>query len=156
MVETIKKRGGRPRKIKPEVITPEMIDKSAGIAEVPQEKGKKAVPRTSGWPTPRAVKIKIFTDPENGFSAGPFKLGDSQALYIRRGVEVIVPWDVLSILDDCVVQMPKCDMSVLPPRYYEEPETRFQYANLGEVPWEEFEKFRAEEAKKPYYIEKRA
>lgn len=152
MAEATKRKPGRPGK--------KVVDIEASAAIMVKEPKKSDLDRElhsrGGWPTKRAVKLKIYQDPEQGYTAGPFKLGDAYPIWIRRGVEVIVPYDVISILDDCVVDMPKCDMSVLPPRYYTEKETRFQYAVIAEVPWEEYEKYRAEEAKKPFYIEKRA
>lgn len=70
------------------------------------------------------------------------KLGDLPQIHILRGIKTIVPVEILSVLDDCVVDMPHCDMDVMPPVHYKTKETRFPYSDLGPATWEEYEAFR--------------
>jgi hypothetical protein len=141
-IKVVKKRGPKAKKaVRPKVR--EIVDT---FEDVPAQAAP--TPPKNEWPTRKAMKIKIHNCNEEGNEV-PFKLGDSPLLLIRRGVEVIVPYDIKSILDDAVVDMPRCHM--IPgqnPIHYTEKVTRFEYSFFGEVPWEDYIKFRnAEKAK---------
>ena len=140
-VPKVKRKGGRPRKS----TTP--LKKNESIAEAPTPKeGKRG--SYNEWPTKKAIKIKIHKSNEEGDECC-FQLGDSPMLRIRRGVDVIVPYDIKSILDDAVVDMPRCHMVPGQPiQYYTEKITRFEYSDFGERTWEDYLAFLAEEKKK--------
>jgi len=102
-----------------------------------------------GWYSGRACKIKIFGAEGEGEEV-VMKLGDSPFLRVRRGVDLIVPWEVISILDDSVVDIPRTKwFDGKPVGEYFEKVTRFPYTFLGEVPWSEYVSFREVEKKKP-------
>jgi hypothetical protein len=125
-----KNKGGRPRKHLP---------KGQNIVET---KPVKHFP-VSNWPSGRAIKIKIHKNQEEGEESGPWKLGDCPGLLIRRGVEVIVPLEIKSLLDDAVVSMPRTRWEGgIPVSQYQENTTRFEYSYFGEVPFEDYIKFR--------------
>lgn len=102
-----------------------------------------------GWFSGRACKIKIFQADGEGEEV-VLKLGDSPFLRVRRGVELIVPWEIISVLDDSVVDIPRTRwFDGKPVGEYYERVTRFPYAFLGEVSWSEYTSFRDSERKKP-------
>lgn len=102
-----------------------------------------------GWLSGRAAKIKIFGQEGEGEEV-VLKLGDSPFLRVRRNVELIVPWEVISVLDDSVVDIPRTRwFDGKPVGEYFERVTRFPYTFLGEVPWSDYVSFREGEKKKP-------
>jgi len=133
-----KAKGGRPRKVATKLKPHESLHEIA----VP----KKAT-QFNEWPTKKACRIKIHKSTEEGDET-IWQLGDSPILRIRRGVEVIVPYDIKSLLDDSVVDMPRCNMNTIPPTHYVEKVTRFEYSYFGECTWEDYLAFKAGEAKK--------
>ena len=145
-----KKKPGRPKKNP--LAPPKSVLGNALIAEdhpadVPKKKPQDAI--NKGWFSGRAVKIRIFGQDGEGEEV-VVKLGDSPFLRIRRNMEVIVPFEVLSVLDDSVVDMPRTRWyNGKPVGEYIEKITRFPYANMGEVPWSEYVAFREGERKKP-------
>jgi len=132
-----KSKGGRPRKVTTKLKPHEAIH------EIVAPKRMNA----NEWPTKNACKIKIHKSTEEGDET-IWQLGDSPILRIRRGVDVIVPFDIISLLDDSIVDMPRCNMNTTPPTYYTEKFTRFEYSFFGERTWEEYLAFKAGEAKK--------
>lgn len=116
-------------------------------ADVPKKVPANAL--NQGWYSGKAVKIKIFSAEGEGEEC-VFKLGDSPFLRVRRGVEVIVPYEVISILDDTTVDIPRTRwVNGKPVGEYMERVTRFPYVNLGEVPWSHYVTFRDLEKRKP-------
>lgn len=102
-----------------------------------------------GWFSGRAAKIKIFGQEGEGEEV-VLKLGDSPFLRVRRNVDLIVPWEIISVLDDSVVDIPRTRwFDGKPVGEYFERVTRFPYTFLGEVPWAEYVAFREGEKKKP-------
>ena len=135
---TPKKKAGRPKnstnKLKP--------------TQAVAEGGTRRKEFYNEWPTKKAIKIKIHKNLEEGDET-IWQLGDSPILRIRRGVDVIVPWDVKSLLDDAVVEVPRCHMVPGQPiQYFTEKVTRFEYSFFGELPWEDYIAFREAEKKK--------
>jgi len=139
VVPKAKGKGGRPRKVTTK------LKPNESLHEIVPPKVKRS--QFNEWPTRKACKIKIHKSTEEGDET-IWQLGDSPILRIRRGVEVIVPWDIKGLLDDTVVDMPRCNMNTTPPTYYTEKFTRFEYSFFGERTWEEYLEFKAGEAKK--------
>ena len=142
VVPRAKKKAGRPRK------TSTPLKKHEIVAEAPLPKEEVKKGRANEWPTKKAIKIKIHKSNEEGEET-VWQLGDAPVLRIRRGVEVIVPYDIKSLLDDAVVEVPRCHIVPGQPiQYYTEKVTRFEYSFFGEYPWEDYLAFLAEERKK--------
>jgi len=134
-----KNKGGRPKKVVKEQLLKHEDIKEEIKAPVQGYKNE--------WPTKKAMRIKIHRNNEEGEEC-IFQLGDSPQLRIRRNVEVIVPYDLKSILDDAVVDVPRCSMEPGQPiSYYTEKVTRFEYSFFGELPWQDYLDFRAAQKK---------
>lgn len=137
------RKAGKPKKVAP-------LAKGQAIAV--HEDSKAKVDQTAvnkGYPSGRAVKIKVFQAEGEGEEV-ILKFGDAPFLRIRRGVEVIVPFEIISVLDDTVVQIPRTKwVDGKPVGEFYETVTRFPYTNLGEVAWSEYMKFVEGEKKKP-------
>lgn len=126
----------------------------SGAASTPEKKYKTDLHKI--WPSGRAFKIQIHKNSVDGSEsgateAGPFRLGLLPEMTIRRGVQVIVPMEILGVIQDCEVKMPKQSPLVSGgfSKIYEESYTRFPFTNYGEVSWNEFEDFILAERKKP-------
>jgi hypothetical protein len=144
--------------------TPGGLRAAAGLAPQPNQLGEASIAEdhpadvvkrppanalAQGWYSGKAVKIKIFAAEGEGEEC-VFKLGDSPFLRVRRGVEVIVPLEIISLLDDTVVDIPRTKwVNGKPIGEYIERVTRFPYTNLGEVPWSHYTTFRDQEKRKP-------
>jgi len=103
-----------------------------------------------GWESGRAFKCIVHGNTTEMGQEIPFQLGDSTKITILRGKEVILPWEIKSILDDTIVDMPKTEWkNGRPVRQYTEKFTRYPYVFMGEVPWEEYEAFRASQKALP-------
>jgi hypothetical protein len=134
-----KNKGGRPRKaLKPKEV----------ILEVEQS-AKKSKRNLRGWVTEKAAEITLVSTPEEGETC-VFKLGDSPMLSVRRGCKLVVPYDVISLLEDSKVKIPMTKWeSGKPVGEYEVLHTRFPYIFHGEKTWDEYEAFLADQRKKP-------
>jgi len=129
-----------PRKAKPAL----RETKAANTVAARQATGHR------GWTSGRAFKCVIHGNPNEMGQEVPFQLGDSTKITVLRGKEVVLPWEVKSILDDTIVDMPKTEWkNGKPVRQYTEKFTRYPYVFMGEVPWEEYEAFRAEQMQLP-------
>lgn len=143
------RRGRKPKK----TILPRKV-KSLGESVLTEDHPKeiKKLPADAiakGWYSGRAAKIKLFAA-EGEAEEVVFKLGDSPFLRVRRGVELVVPWEAISILDDSVVDIPRTKWrDGKPIGEFIERVTRFPYTFLGEVPWSDYVSFREGEKKKP-------
>ena len=128
----------------------EVLGESNLAEDHPKDNKKPAADAVAkGWLSGRAAKIKIFNAEGEGEEV-VIKLGDSPFLRVRRGVELIVPWEVISVLDDSVVDVPRTKwVDGKPVGEYFERVTRFPYTFLGEVPWADYVAFREGEKKKP-------
>ena len=139
---------------KPKKTTPPrksaVLGESNLVEDHPKDNRKPAPDAVAkGWLSGRAAKIKIFNAEGEGEEV-VIKLGDSPFLRVRRGVELIVPWEVISVLDDSVVDVPRTKwVDGKPVGEYFERVTRFPYTFLGEVPWADYVAFREGEKKKP-------
>jgi hypothetical protein len=79
----------------------------------------------------------------------PLSLGDLPTVWVHRGIDWIIPTEYLGVLQDTAVntfehrplRVPGPDGNF----FQEVPKiiNRFQFRVLGEVPWEEYEAFRA-------------
>lgn len=143
------KRGRKPKK----TVIPRkrsVLQEANLIEDHPRDNKKPAQDAVNkGWFSGRACKIKIFGNEGEGEEV-VFKLGDSPFLRVRRNVELIVPWEIISVLDDSVVDIPRTRwFDGKPVGEYYEKVTRFPYTFLGEVPWSEYVSFREGEKKKP-------
>lgn len=100
----------------------------------------------------KAVKIHIYPSDGVHDHADPWvalSLGDLPTVWVARGIDWIIPYEYLSVLQDTAVhtvehrllRQPKQDGNI----FEEVPKviSRFQFQVLGEVPWEEYEAFRS-------------
>lgn len=154
-----KKRGpGRPRNAKPKV-TEKNQNTFVAVQEVSDPEAPKAM-NLGGWITPKAARIQVHLMPEDGYTKEngytvSVKLGDCPQLHFRRGVEVIVPVDVLSVLDDSEVEYPA--EGVIESAKGEEKmrgtvkKSRFPYTLYEILPWEAWLKYREEQKGKPLF-----
>ena len=98
----------------------------------------------------KAYKIKIFgADGEAQWLDG-FFAGTLGPFHLRRNTDLIVPAEVVEALNSAN------EATVLTHEWVrgekietQRPLIRFPFQNYGEVPWDEYEKFRKGEAEKP-------
>ena len=79
----------------------------------------------------------------------PLSLGDLPTVWVHRGIDWIIPEEYLGVLQDTAVQTFEHELLRMPDAsgnfFREVPKilNRFQFRVLGEVPWEEYEEWRA-------------
>ena len=84
----------------------------------------------------------------------PLQLGDLPTIRVLANVEVILPEEYVSLLRDTTVEVPRGgNYSEGEPLAYETL-VRIPHAILGTATWEEYQEFRAKDARKPIVIEK--
>lgn len=98
---------------------------------------------------PKAVKVTVLEIPGESRWI-PLKLGDKPKIHVIRGIPWILPFEYLSVLDDMVVDtFEHIPLMVPDPKtgnVFERQEIRKMrapYQIHGEVPWEEYEEWRA-------------
>lgn len=100
----------------------------------------------------KAVKIHVY--PHDGMHDNPqtwipLSLGDLPTVWVLRGVDWIIPEEYLGVLRDTAVETFEHKLRKTPNEagdfFDSVPKiiNRFQFQVLGEVPWEEYEAFRA-------------
>ena len=147
---TPKKRGpGRPKNLRPKVRKPYgMKDASIFEGKVSKENAKKDYRGFCG----QCVRIKILSN--NGEPRFPsildVKLGDLPACHILVNREVIVPTEILGVLNDTAVDIPA--PGILSPEdgpRGTETFVRIPVQVFGTATWDEYEAFLAKERPKP-------
>ena len=137
-----KNKGGRPKRNAPKLKKEQSVAEIVPVVPVAAGSAPAFPPTKHEWPTKRAARIRIQRNVEEGEEI-PFQLGDSPILYVRRNVEVVVPWDIIGLLNDMVVDMPRCTLEPhKKPVYWTEKVTRAEYSFLGEVPWQDYIDYR--------------
>lgn len=145
-----KRRGRKPGSTKkPKALLMEREDRPSGEQAVEAPVGRPYQSRR-GWPTNKAFKCKIYGDTNELGSTVSFQLGDSTKIFAVRGVEVVLPWDCKTLMDDAVVEKPICRWKNGIPEMGSELFSRFKYEFIKECTWEEYEAFRAEQNKLPW------
>ena len=86
--------------------------------------------------------------------------GTLTPVHIQRGKVVVLPEEYFEAFKSAGVEMLKCDMDFPAggnPSYYTEYITNYPYQDLGEVSWDDYLAWKAEDAKKvhPNYVKKR-